>query len=463
MACMNCSDAAKRGLKFCPSCGDALEQHVEHAKTVEKERDVRSIRPKKMSKSAKAILLTVGLLVVAGGAYYGLATQWFTVEATTNQVRDAIRSGDATLLAEHTEFNGKPIDQKMAQRFLDALKETPEQKESFMDYLLMAGASIQAENDSDVPGQIVASGRQLGIFKDYRLRLDSVKTEVISNFKGTKVTLVNPVGTESSKASAEGIMMDGVYPGLTDAKIAYDGEYGKESSDVTINPLTLDAADRKFEITLKGNAIELDQTYPDAFLIVDGKSTSKQVSDLKNYGPIPKNGIKLSIENSFPWGEETSDEIVVKPDTKKATFTFEPSEAVLNQLQGVVEQHAAQWVEAAKFQDTSNFYLIDDASYIAKQQKNYDDWSRKDLEWDGEFMNASIDRSSAKFVEYGDTIGIEVMATTYIRGELYTYGSEYPGKTTSKSLFRYLFTYGSTPDSDSYEESFRIQQATSIK
>lgn len=338
MACVNCSDAAKRGLKFCPSCGDALEQHVEHAEPVEKERDVRSIRSKKMSKSVKAVLLTVGLLVVAGGAYYGLATQWFTVEATTNKVRDAIRSGDATLLAEHTEFNGKPVDQKMAQRFLDALKETPEQKKSFMDYLLMAGVSIQAENESDVPGQIVASGRQLGIFKDYRLRLDSVKTEVISNFKGTKVTLVNPVGTESSKASAEGIMMDGVYPGLTDAKIAYDGEYGKESSDVTINPLTLDAADRKYEITLKGNAVELDQTYPDAFLIVDGKSTSERVSDLKNYGPIPKNGIKLSIENSFPWGEETSGEVVVKPDTKKAMFTFVPSEAVLNQLQGVVEE-----------------------------------------------------------------------------------------------------------------------------
>ncbi|MCY1689930.1 hypothetical protein OVA29_03140 [Exiguobacterium sp. SL14] len=463
MACLNCSDLAKRGLKFCPSCGDALEQHIERPEPVERERDVRPVRPKKMSKSAKAILLTVGLLVVAGGAYYGLATQWFTVEATTNKVRDAIRSGDATLLAEHTEFNGKPIDQKMAQRFLDALKETPEQKKSFMDYLLMVGASIQAENDSDVPGQIVASGRQLGIFKDYRLRLDGVKTEVISNFKGTKVTLVNPVGTESSKASAEGIMMDGVYPGLTDAKIAYDGEYGKESSDVTINPLTLDATDRKYEITLKGNAIELDQTYPDAFLIVDGKSTSKQVSDLKNYGPIPKNGIKLSIENSFPWGEETSDEVVVKPDTKKATFTFAPSEAVLNQLQGVVEQHVAQWVEAAKFQDTSNFYLIDDASYIAKQQKNYDEWYRKDMAWDGEFMNASIDRSSAKFVEYGDTVGVELLATTYIRGELYTYGSEYPGKTTSKSLFRYLFTYGSAPDSDSYEESFRIQQATSIK
>ncbi|WP_214729700.1 hypothetical protein [Exiguobacterium sp. s168] len=461
MACVNCSDAAKRGLKFCPSCGDALEHHVEHAKPLEKERDVRPVRSKKMSKSAKTVLLTVGLLVVAGGAYYGLATQWFTVEATTNKVRDAIRSGDATLLAEHTEFNGKPVDQKMAQRFLDALKETPEQKKSFMDYLLMAGVSIQAENESDVPGQIVASGRQLGIFKDYRLRLDSVKTEVISNFKGTKVTLVNPVGTESSKASAEGIMMDGVYPGLTDAKIAYDGEYGKESSDVTINPLTLDAADRKYEITLKGNAVELDQTYPDAFLIVDGKSTSERVSDLKNYGPIPKNGIKLSIENSFPWGEETSGEVVVKPDTKKAMFTFEPSENVLNQLQEAVEQHASDWVDAATYQDTSYFSLVDDASYLAKQQKNYDDWSRKDLEWDGEFMNASIDRPSAKFVEYGDSVGIEVMATTYIRGEMYTPDSESPGKTTSKSLFRYLFTYESSEDS--YEESFRIQQATSIK
>jgi len=461
MACVNCSDAAKRGLKFCQSCGDALEHHVEHAKPLETERDVRPVRSKKMSKSAKAVLLTVGLLVVAGGAYYGLATQWFTVEATTNKVPDAIRSGDATLLAEHTEFNGKPVDQKMAQRFLDALKETPEQKKSFMDYLLMAGVSIQAENESDVPGQIVASGRQLGIFKDYRLRLDSVKTEVISNFKGTKVTLVNPVGTESSKASAEGIMMDGVYPGLTDAKIAYDGEYGKESSDVTINPLTLDAADRKYEITLKGNAVELDQTYPDAFLIVDGKSTSERVSDLKNYGPIPKNGIKLSIENSFPWDEETSDEIVVKPDTKKATFTFEPSENVLNQLQEAVEQHASDWVDAATYQDTSYFSLVDDASYLAKQQKNYDDWSRKDLEWDGEFMNASIDRPSAKFVEYGDSVGIEVMATTYIRGEMYTPDSESPGKTTSKSLFRYLFTYESSEDS--YEERFRIQQATRIK
>ncbi len=199
MACVNCSDAARRGLKFCPSCGDALEKHVEYPEPVKTELDARPARSKKMSKSAKSILLSVVLVVVAGGAYYGLATQWFTVEATTNEVRDAIRSGDAALLAEHTEFNGKPIDQKMAQRFLDALKETPEQKKSFMDYLLMAGASIQAENESDVPGQIVANGRQLGIFKDYRLRLDTVKTEVVSNFKGTKVTLVNPVGTESSK------------------------------------------------------------------------------------------------------------------------------------------------------------------------------------------------------------------------------------------------------------------------
>ena len=185
------------------------------------------------------------------------------------------------------------------------------------------------------------------------------------------------------------------------------------------------------------------------------------MSDLKNYGPIPKNGIKLSVENDFPWGEETSDEILVKPDTKKATFTFKPSEAVLNELQGVVEAHASDWVDAAIYQDTSYFSLVDDASYLAKQQKNYDDWSRKDLEWDGEFMNASIDRSSAKFVEYGDTVGIEVMATTYIRGEMYTPDSESPGKSTAKSLFRYLFTY--TSGEDSYEEEFRIQQATNIK
>ncbi len=105
----------------------------------------------------------------------------------------------------------------------------------------------------------------------------------------------------------------------------------------------------------------------------------------------------------------------------------------MNDLQGAVEKHASDWVDAAIYQDTSYFSLVDDASYLAKQQKNYDDWSRKDLEWDGEFMNASIDRSSAKFVEYGDTVGIEVMATTYIRGEMYTPDSESPGKSTAKS------------------------------
>jgi len=463
MSCVNCANSAKRGLKFCPSCGDALAGREEENNHIEKERDEKPIQSKKMNKKTKALLSALVLLLIAGGAYYGLSTQWFTVEATTNEVRDAIRSGDAKLLAEHTEFNGKPIDQSMAQRFLDALKETPEQKKSFMEYLLMAGTSLQAENESDVPAQIVADGRQFGIFKDYRLQLEGVRTEVISNFEGTKVTLVNPVGTESSKASADGIQMDGIYPGLTDAKIAYDGEYGKESSEVTINPLTLDASNRKYEITLKGNAVSLDQTYPDAFLIVDGKVTSKTISELDSYGPIPKNGITLAIENQFAWGDETSEEVLVKPDTKKIDFVFQPSEATLDQIEQVVEEHASDWVDAANYQDTSYFTLVDDASYIAKQQKNYDDWSRKDLEWDGEFMSASIDRSSAKFVEYGDTVGIELMATTYIRGELYSYDSESPGKSTSKSLFRYLFTYGSTPDSDSYEESFRIQQATNIK
>lgn len=464
MACENCADAARKGLAFCPSCGNALADFKQEEVKVTRETHENSPSMlKKSSKKTKLWLFAILTLVVLGGSYYGLSSQVFTAEATTNQIREAIRSSDAKQFATHVEFNGKLIDEAMADRFLDALKETPEQKDQLMDYLLLAGTSIQTENRSAVPGQVVVSGPRYGVFKNYRLRLEGVRTEIVSNFEGTKVTLVNPVGTETSKVSTEGIMMDGVYPGLTDAKIDYNGEYGKESNDVTINPLLLDASDRKFEIELKGNSVELDQTYPDAVLVVDGKSTSKTISDLESYGPIPKAGVMLTLEKQFPWGEETSDEILVKPTTKKAAFTFHPSEAALDQIEGLVKQHAAEWVEAAKFQDTSKFSLIDDASYLAKQQKNYDDWYRKDMGWDGEYMSASIDRSSAKFVEYGDTTGIELLATTYIRGELYMYGSEYPGKTTSKSTFRYLFAFGSPSSSDSYGEGFRIQQATNIK
>ena len=456
MGCEHCADAARKGLKFCPSCGNALAS-FQPDPPVEREPLRGVVTKEKGTKTRKGLILALIVLLLAGGTYYGLATQFFTLEAKMKDIREAIRTNDATELAGHLEFNDQLVDSKQAERFLKALKETPKQEEALMDYLLLAGASIQSKNKSLVPAQVVQSGRQYGIFEDYRLRLSGVKTEVVSNFEGTKVTLLNPIGTETSKASDDGILIDGMYPGLTDAKVEYDGEYGKDADEVTINPLILDADDRTFEIELKGKAVKLDQTYPDGELIADGESTGETVSDLKTYGPVPKKGTVLSLTNMFPWGEETSKEVLVKPDTKTAAFTFEPSAATIDQIESAVDEHASDWVEAAESQDTSSFTLVDDAAYLAKQEKNYQSWSRSGKSWYGEVLNTSVDRTSATFVDYGGETGIEILATTYIRGELATDGSEFTGASTSKSVFRYLFTYSEM------SESFRIQQAVNIK
>jgi len=354
------------------------------------------------------------------------------------------------------------VDGRRAKRFLDALKEAPEEKEGLLDYLRLAGRSLGAENDGDIPARLVASGRQYGIFTDYRLRLEAMEATVVSNFKGTKLTLVDPVGTEKSKAGGDGIVLQGVYPGLLKAKVDYDGQYGKESAEVTINPLTLDPSERTYEVTLKGNAVELDQTYPDATLIVDGKDTGRTLEDLKEYGPIPKQGVKLSIENYFDWGTETSKQVLVKPDMKEVTFAFMPSEATLDQIEGAVARHASDWVDAAENRSTDYFSLVDDGAYLAKQQSNYDDWYDRDREWRGEYLSSSIDASSAKFVEYGGGIAVEVTATTRIRGKFVDYydGEDLTNESTSTSVFEYLFTYG---EDDDMESSFRIQQATNIK
>ncbi|WP_114571680.1 TcaA 3rd/4th domain-containing protein [Exiguobacterium flavidum] len=458
MACVQCETAARQNLAFCPGCG----KKVEMTAASRQERNTEpGERKSGMSRKKKGMLVTLLLAAGLGAGYFGLAREVFTAEANTNEIRQAIQLSDAKKLAGHLEYDGKTVDEKLARRFLDALKDTPDEKKELLDYLWQAGRSLTAENESGVPGQVVASGRQYGVFQDYRLRLDGMKTTIVSNFEGTKVTLADPVGTETSSPDADGIALTGVYPGLLKAKIDYDGQYGKESADVVINPLALDAPDRMYEIELKGKAVTLDQTYPEATLFVDGENTGETVGNLEAYGPVPKDGITLSIENEFAWGSETSADVLVKPDMKEAKFVFKPSAMTLDQIEDAVAWHASEWVDAAENRSTGYFTLIDDVGYLTQQQQNYDDWYERDREWSGEYLSSSIDPSTAKFVDYGGETAIEVTATTRIRGKFVDYyGDDLSGESTSTSVFRYLFTYGETEDAG---PMFRIQQATNIK
>lgn len=442
MNCPTCSKELTTQQQFCPNCGTKVEGtrplDDEMSSPKATETSLRAETSKKpSSKVGKRIVIGVALLFLIGAATYGAFYQFvYHPERQIESIRQAVSSEDASTLAPYLLVKGEEVSTDQASAFLTGLSQA-ELDEDVIDYLDRAQHSMGASYD-EVPVRIVKGDKQYGVYQLYELEIIPQTMVVASNFDAITVSLPSPYGKEKLEADGERVIIRDAFPGMVEVAVQYDGQYGKDEAVKTFNSFAYSDEAEPFMVAFKGLSVELDQTYADAPLLVNGEDSGKTIGEWKTYGPVPKQGIALSTVLDMPWGEVESKSVIAKPGGKPVTFTATIDETVLAFADDLITQHAREWTEFMYYEDLSYLTVVTDQEYLAKQEKTYDTMQAKNQNWYGDVDGVEVINQTLKLTTWNKRPAIETEAVVGINSQFTTDGEEDGPSRLVKSRFRYV-------------------------
>ena len=454
MNCPNCSKELSVTQQFCPNCGTKVEPMA----FVEETKLISSVEMKMKSSKKRVgrglMITAVSLLLIAGATYFGFYQFMYTPEKQIEQIRAAVTSEDAKALAPLLQLKEADVTEAQAAALLTGLSQA-ELTESTVDYLDRASRSIGASNEG-LPLRLREIGKSYGIFKRYGLELIPQTMYVSSNFDAITVSLPDPYGKEKLASEGDQVVIRDAFPGMVEVAVKYDGQYGQDQAVKTFNSLESSNSDEPFMVAFKGLSVELDQTYDDAPLIVNGEDSGKTIGEWKTYGPVPKQGVTLSTYIDMPWGTVESKQVLAKPGSKPIKFDPQVDADTIAFAESIITRHSEEWVNFMKYEDLDEFELVEDPTYLAKQKKTYEAMQQEDLDWSGYLDQVEVINQSAKITKWENSDAIEVEAVISIVGQFYEDG-EWTPESVTKSRFRYTIA-------EIYDEGvFNIFEVTYIE
>lgn len=432
MQCPTCSTDIN-GKTFCPNCGTKVDQAKSSSTDLVKNK-------KKSAKTPKRLKWIVGsffaLLIVAASTYFATYQFIYHPEKQIEIIRQSIIEEDAATFSEYARLKGAKLDEKQAKQFIEGVVDADLDTE-ISDYLERTKRSLGASS-GDLPVRLVRGEKQFGIFQTYVVELIAQTMYVSSNFEGITVSLPAPYGKERLVTEEDTVIIQDAFPGQVEVAVSYDGQYGQDEAIDTFNSLAYSDLEEPFMVTFQGLSVELDQTYPDATLYVNGEDTGKTIGDWKTYGPVPKQGVTLSTEIDTGWGLVSSNEVLAKPNMKPIQFEPVVDRTTINFAYDMVNTHAQQWVNFIYTEDLEQLTLVTDPEYLARQKKTYDTMKELDQEWYGNLDGVEIINQATKIIEWEGEPAIETEAIISIYSRFTTAGVEDEPERLAKSRFRYV-------------------------
>ena len=174
---------------------------------------------------------------------------------------------------------------------IDGAKADDDELKPLIDYFLL--------NDEDV----FTIESEKGLFgQNYYLNISTISISIASNIKEAIIYI-------NGKEVNEEIVT--LIPGRYEVSYKLKTDYGDiaESKDMEF------LEDGGINVEVAAEYITLYSNFNDAKVYINGKDTEKTVSEIKTYGPIPKNkDIIIYLTKEFPWGVVKSPEVKVKED-----------------------------------------------------------------------------------------------------------------------------------------------------
>ena len=432
MQCFNCS-ADINGKSFCPNCGTKVEQEQLNSKYSIQSNE-KSVEKSKRMQWIVGSLLTV--IIMGVSAYFATYQFIYHPDKQIEIIRQSIVEEDAATFSEYARLKGAKLDEKQANQFIEGVIDADLDTE-ISDYLERTKRSIGAES-RDLPIRLVRGNKQYGVFQTYVVELIPQTMYVSSNFEGITVALPSPYGKERLVTEDDTVIIQDAFPGQVEVAVSYDGQYGQDKALDTFNSLAYSDLEEPFMVTFQGLSVELDQTYSDSILYVNGEDSGKTIGEWKTYGPVPKQGVTLSTEIDTGWGLISSNEVLAKPNMKPIQFKPIVDRTTINFAYEMVNTHAQQWVSFIYSEDLDQLTLVTDPEYLARQQKTYETMKKLDQEWYGSLDGVEIINQATKIIEWEGEPAIETEAIVSIYSRFTTAGVDDEPERLAKSRFRYV-------------------------
>lgn len=324
--CVECGEKLAENVKFCTNCGTKVnsavdeiseetpseehfpnaEQTKEHAaqagqknelttQTQGHEQAVQVSAPPLTKEQLKArkkrniFIAAIAILLLAlFGVHKGLA-HYFDPMNELKALDDAITNNDAQTFLSYIEFADDALLDEAS--YFDYIK-----KEVWADYMKPQLRSIIENNQDnanpldeeiyDAHGEAiikVKKAKKIFLYPTYHLVAIPTELHGVSNLPDTTVTILEQ---EFSLAQEETILTK-IYQGNYDIKATANNEYGAFEYEDTILVESYPTDFLDIEFATYTADIYYDDTYADAILYINGKSTEKKLKELETLGPLP--------------------------------------------------------------------------------------------------------------------------------------------------------------------------------
>ena len=333
--------------------------------------------------SLAAIVVIVALLAVGNYA---------TSEATVcSKLNDAIKNYNSSELANYVTCSDPRlvVNEDSLKPFIQYLKDNP----SYTSEIL-SSINSQANSNSSSTGdfKLISNGKKYLFFPNYVLQLPACFVTITTDSKNTVVSLNNKaLYTASSDDYSKqcGPFLPGSYEFTASLKTDYASAKGHV--DVILSNENYNSND--VNLPLDGKKLNIYSNFEDSEIIINGKDTGVEVKNINALMPIPTDGsCKVNLQRKFPWGNMTTNEVVVSDNMDSLDFDKNNS-SLLDNLKPSIIAFINSYISAYDALDpskvsnaTSNF--IQNATNDINNDKSFN------TTYSGSYTDATIDLSS---------------------------------------------------------------------
>ncbi|SDY83936.1 hypothetical protein [Thermoactinomyces sp. DSM 45892] len=240
-------------------------------------------------------------------------------------------------------------------------------------------------------GDIYLHRNEIPFFYDtYEIRIHPYQVAITTNEPNTKI-IFN--GKEVFQTNSKQLThVETVLPGVHHVKTAKSYDFWELTNDKEVAAINEPTGKVEVSLESKGETVSLSSLFPQTKLVINGKDTTKLVTDYEKFGPVAKqSGMTVLGETEMPWGIEKSYEREFQTGTEKYDLTPQTlsTKEARTQVTELINTHVKQRLRSMVEGNPAVFTQISDT--LRKDLVEDIQFSKSSHEYSGRVQDCKID------------------------------------------------------------------------
>lgn len=386
--CEKCGNQIKENNKFCQVCGTPVANNTASNTTPSKPKKELD---EKTKKKRKFLTILAAIILITGFAAYKVGESMTSKEKVVEKFITAITEKNMTELAKIVKSSDPrlEINEESLKPFIDYIDENPSYFDRLTTSILEQTEKQNQQvrnNNKNMPAfsksedtniiNLKKKGKKFIFYDNYQLEIQPFFARISTNYKDA-IIYINDKEVGVSDREDFSKEFGPFAPGKYTIKSTYTGEYAnienKQSIDLITDYYNSDSKVSYVDLYLEGRYVYVDTNYYDGKILINGKDSGLTAMDVNNYslGPVD-NTTKIQLSKEFPWGNITSEEVLVGESDVYLQLYINPINAeVQEKIMETINIFANDNINAQNTRDISKYSNIEE-SFKARLKESFD-------------------------------------------------------------------------------------------